>query len=165
MRARRPDHKAAAGKCPPSESKQRHRRVLLRLIDAFESIEQLGEIAQMMFRKPLALLLHRVGVDCVGWWGLGWGIWGPDQSSTKRRRVPTFIRTDETMHWHASALSINIKSIQAKACETDRLVLEEAEVVGVADGGAEQAGVGADVAGDHVAERGDGDVRCLCVRV
>lgn len=34
-------------------------------------------------------------------------------------------------------------------------------------GGAEQAGVGADVAGDHVAERRDGDVRCLdvCVRV
>lgn len=32
--------------------------------------------------------------------------------------------------------------------------------MGVVDGGAEEAGVGADVPGDHVAEGGDGDVGC-----
>lgn len=42
--------------------------------------------------------------------------------------------------------------------QTHRLVLEGAEVVGVADRGAEQAGVGADVAGRHAAEGGHGDV-------
>ena len=150
-------------------------------------VQQFGKVAKEVLRNALALLsmmcvggVHwgrrrqcRSIQDCV--FGLFF-IHPPGSSSaptpkTKRQRqsihphtlcccfpllLPT--RPRDPRHVQKPPPPPKKKEKRHQQKTTHRLVLEDAEVVRVVHRGAEEAGVGADVAGHHVAEGGDGDV-------